>query len=135
MEFDFAVLPYQPQTRCSRIIWFHTTHSVKLRMQVRPRKPTTRPSAAGGNIGDNRGNNFCRGGPVKSKTRIGRKYPIYILQAYLVEFHLKCEMAFHPQCMSCQSPRAYLSASNYQLTRVYQTASKLPLQKTPTTMK
>jgi hypothetical protein len=58
--------------------------SVELRMQLHQRKLTTRLSVAGGNIGDDRVNNFCSGVPAKSKIRIGRKYLIYIMQAHSI---------------------------------------------------
>jgi hypothetical protein len=73
MELYFAVHPHPPQTRCSRSMWCHTMLSVELGIQLRPRKPTTRPSTAGGNIGDNRGNNFCRGGASKIKDQDWQK--------------------------------------------------------------
>jgi hypothetical protein len=62
MELDFAVHPHPPPTRSSRSIWFHTMFSTEPGMQSLPRKPTTRPSMGGGNIGDNKEHNLYRGG-------------------------------------------------------------------------
>jgi hypothetical protein len=89
MELYFAVHPHLPPTRSSRSIWFHTMFSAELGMQSHPRKPTTRPFMGGGNIGDNKQSNFWRESLAKSKTTIGRKYSIYIMQAYVAAFHLK----------------------------------------------
>jgi hypothetical protein len=68
MELNFAVNPHPPPTRSSRSIWFHTMFSAEPGMQSLRRKPTTRPSMGGGNIGNNKEINFFRGGPAKSKT-------------------------------------------------------------------
>jgi hypothetical protein len=51
---------------------------------------------------------FCSGSSATSKLKIGRNYLFYILQAYLVAFYLKCKMAFHLECMSCQLSRVYV---------------------------
>jgi hypothetical protein len=111
IELEFAVHPHPPPTRCSRSIWFHTMLSAEPRMQSLPRKPPARLSVGGGNIGDNKESMFCRGGgAAKSKTTICRKYSIYILQAYSAAFHLKCKMAFHLECTTCQSHRECLTA-------------------------
>jgi hypothetical protein len=83
IELDFAVHPHPPPTRSSRSIWFHTMFYAEPGMQSLPRKPTTRPSMGGRNIGDSKESNFCRGGAAKSKTTICRKYSIYVLQAYI----------------------------------------------------
>jgi hypothetical protein len=59
---DFVVHPHPPTpTRCLIIIWCPTIPSVELGMQLHQRKLTTRLSVAGGNIGDDRVNIFCRG--------------------------------------------------------------------------
>jgi hypothetical protein len=59
-------LPPTP-TRCLIIMWCPTMFSVELGMHLRPRKLTTRPSVAGGNIGDNRVNKFAGGGQQNQK--------------------------------------------------------------------
>jgi hypothetical protein len=99
----FCSSPLPPPTRCSRSTCLRTMFSVEHRIQSLPRKPTARTSMGGGNTGDNKENIFCWGSQEKSKTTTCRKYLIYILQAYLVAFHLKCKMAFHLECINCRS--------------------------------
>jgi hypothetical protein len=110
MELDFAVHAHPPPTRCSRSILFHKMFSAEPGMQSLPRNPTAMPSMGGGNIGDNKESNFCRGSPAKLKTKICRNYLIYILQAYSAALNLKCKMAFHLECTNCQSHRECLTS-------------------------
>jgi hypothetical protein len=100
---DFAVHPHPPPTRCSRSTCLRTMFSVELGVQSLRKKKKARTCTGGGNTGDNKESSFCWGGQANSKTTICRNYLIYMMQAYLLAFHLKCKMAFNLECINCLS--------------------------------